>query len=160
MAAPAAWAVAPPRPEQVAPGVLIDWDAGTVEAGGRAAADLRAPTAEVARIKAERTAKERAREQIKKALLDLPKSRWPDRPAAALLDPALAGAETVKLDYGSSGSVYLRLRLSLSALPTAPLPPAGARNRLKEKSKGKREEAGDRNPAGDKAKDRAGEKAP
>ncbi len=109
--------------EQLASGVRIDWDAGTVEAEGRCAADPRAPSAEVARIKAERIARERAREQMKKALVALPGARWPSRPVPAALDPILEGAETVATELGSNGSVSLRLRLKLSALPTPPLPP-------------------------------------
>lgn len=151
-------------------GVAVDWAAGTVEAAGSAAADLRAPSAEVGRVKAERQARERAAARISEALRGLGKGRWEEAPPGAeALDKALAGAEVADVSYGASGSVSLRLRLKLAALPT-PLLPAGRRQaqkapRPRGESKGAEGRGGD-NKGGDskggdnKGADAKGKEAP
>ncbi len=111
--------------EQLGDGVVVYWEEGAVEASGSCAADLRAPSAEVARIQAERVARERAQQHMRQALLALPKVRWAagkEAPRETDLDPAVRGAETAAVDYGSNGSVSVRLRLKLAALPRALLP--------------------------------------
>lgn len=114
--------------EALADGAAIDWEARTVEAPGSCAADPRTPSAEVARIKAERVARERARTRLRHALLGLARGRWHGRPEkAAALDEAFDAAETQDLHYEANGSVSLRLRLKLDALPGKLLPPKAHR---------------------------------
>lgn len=101
-------------------GVIVDASTGTIEAPGSCAADLRAPSAEVARIKAERIARERARERLKQALLSLPPARLAGRSVdPAAVDAALQKAEVASVHYGSTGSVTVRLRLRLEVLGPA-----------------------------------------
>jgi hypothetical protein len=108
------------RVEVLAPGVRIDWTARFIEAAGVSAADLSAPSPEVARIRAERQARARARERLKQALTTLPRARWQGGPPAPeALEAALDRAEAHDIDYGANGSVALRLRLPLQALPAA-----------------------------------------
>jgi hypothetical protein len=78
-----------------------------LEAHGAAAADLRTPNAQVARIKAERTARERAEKKLRDKLEAI---------GATDLDAALAKAETVEIRYGSDGSVEVKLQLSTKGL--------------------------------------------
>lgn len=115
--------------EVLARGVRVRWSAplptqggaaplvGYLEASASSAADLRAPNVGVARIKAERLARERAAERLQKALLSLPAARWERAaPSAKDLEPVLKGAVS-QPEYESNGSVVLRLRVPLQALP-------------------------------------------
>ena len=68
----------------------IDWGAGTISAKGGAAADLRMPTAEIARPGAERRARAAALAKLKASLLTLP-LRPGGKLSAAELEAALAG---------------------------------------------------------------------
>jgi hypothetical protein len=110
---------------QLLPGAWVDWEHGTVEASGSSAADLFAPSADVARIKAERLARLRAAEKLRKALALLTGDEK-QRPRLA----AYGGAEQVSrldverarvlsVDHAASGSVSLRLALPLTAPPPA-----------------------------------------
>jgi hypothetical protein len=89
-------------------GASYDAAAHRLEARGAAAADLRAPSAEVARVKAERSARAQAEKKLEAALRELGCKR----------DPAeLAQSATVEDEqFGSDGSVELLL-----ALPTKDL---------------------------------------
>lgn len=109
----------PPAREPLPQGVVISWPdgVGVIEAPGSSAADLRAPSAEVALIRAERLARERATERMKAALSSLPRARLGQLPQD--LDALLATAQVAAIDYGASGSVSLRLSLKLPGL----LPP-------------------------------------
>lgn len=114
--------------EELGEGVTVDWSAGTLEAAGSCAADLRAPSAEVARVKAERVARERAQGRLRAALRSLPRGRWAgEPPTTEALEGALSQAETAKIFYGSNGSVSVRLRLATAALPVRLLPPGRRR---------------------------------
>jgi hypothetical protein len=88
-------------------GAQLDREAEQLSAHGAAAADLRAPSAQVARVRAERDARARAEKKIRAALSEL---------GADLGEEALAElfkAATVEdLHYGSDGSVDLRLVVS------------------------------------------------
>jgi hypothetical protein len=110
----------PAKPAAASPiaGVAVDWQRGVIEASASAAADLYAASADVARLKAERLARARAEERLRRALAGLrsdPRllSRVPAGPAA--LDVSRATVSFI--DYGSNGSVVLRLSLPLSVLP-------------------------------------------
>lgn len=127
LAGEAAWAAAndraadkPAKPAAASPiaGVAVDWQRGVIEASASAAADLYAASADVARLKAERLARARAEERLRRALAGLrsdPRllSRVPAGPAA--LDVSRATVSFI--DYGSNGSVVLRLSLPLSVQP-------------------------------------------
>jgi len=78
-----------------------------LEAQGVAAADLRTPNAQVARVKAERTARERAEKKLRDKLEAI---------GATDLDAAMAKAEAVEVRYGSDGSVEVKLQLSTKGL--------------------------------------------
>jgi hypothetical protein len=92
-------------------GALIDKKSGRLEAEAAAAADLRAPSAGVARIKAERTARARAEKKLEAALRHL-KCKL-DEPA---LRKALESAEVADVTWGSDGSVQLKLTLDTRPL--------------------------------------------
>ncbi|MCS6913478.1 MAG: hypothetical protein RMK29_04125 [Myxococcales bacterium] len=116
------------EPEGLAEGVTVDWSAGMMEAVGSCAADLRAPSVEIARIKAERVARQRAQERLRAALRALPRGRWAGPPPATeALEQALGQAEVTKVHYGSNGSVSVRLRLAIAALPVRLLSPSRRR---------------------------------
>lgn len=101
-------------------GVSVDWQRGVIEASASAAADLYAASADVARLKAERLARARAEDRLRRALTGLrsdPRllARVPAGPSA--LDVSRATVSFI--DYGSNGSVVLRLSLPLSPPPPA-----------------------------------------
>jgi hypothetical protein len=92
-------------------GAAYDAHAHTLSATGAAAADLRAPSAEVARVKAERDARAQAEKRLSAGLAELGGHEKGDA-LKALLDTAQLSDET----YGSDGSVSLKLTLSTKAL--------------------------------------------
>jgi hypothetical protein len=109
------------------PGVTVDWQRGVLEASASAAADLYAASVDVARLKAERLARARAEERLRRALAAL---RSDARLSARLGTASVAGldvrsAQVRFIDYGSNGSVVLRLSLPLTAPPAAAAKPAG-----------------------------------
>ncbi len=105
---------------QLVPGVFLDIEHGMLEATGSCAADLFAASADVARIKAERLARLRAEERLRKALALLSSDEKHKKRLAAFggaervahLDPTTA--RTITVDYAASGSVSLRLGLALA----------------------------------------------
>lgn len=103
------------------PGVTVDWQRGVLEASASAAADLYAASADVARLKAERLARSRAEERLRRALTALRGdsrlvARVGPMPASAL---DIHSAQVRFIEYGSNGSVVLRLSLPLTAPQTA-----------------------------------------
>ena len=116
------------KPEPVAeslPGVVVDWERGQLLSPGSCAADLYAASADVARTKAERLARLRAEERLRKALAILDKDKGKDhkKRLAALGAPAQlteldpARARVAAIEYGANGSVSLRLALDLRPAP-------------------------------------------
>ena len=89
----------------------IDWGAGTISARGGAAADLRMPTADIARPGAERRAKAAALVKLRAALQALP-LRPGGKLSVAELDAALARAHPAGVDYQSNGGVLLTMSLA------------------------------------------------
>jgi hypothetical protein len=89
-------------------GAAYDARAHRLQARAAAAADLRAPSAEVARWKAERTARARAEHKLEAAL----------RALGADGDPGkiVANATIADERYGSDGSVELTLALSTDGI--------------------------------------------
>ena len=82
-------------------GAQYDAEAHLLKAQGAAAADVRAPSAAIARVKAERLARERAEKKLLAALKEL------GHKAA----DSLKNAQIVDEQFGSDGSVELTLTL-------------------------------------------------
>jgi hypothetical protein len=95
-------------------GAMYDGEARRLEARGAAAADPRAPNADVARVKAERFARADAAQRLERGLRAL---GWHGDDAAwqKLLDGATAAP-----DYGSDGSVVMVLSISTEGLSLKP----------------------------------------
>ena len=93
-------------------GAMFDAEAKLVTARGQAAADMRAPTAAIARVKAERQARAAAERKIVAALVELGDTRELDE-----LNKQVADAKVSDERYGSDGSVELTLSLSTEELP-------------------------------------------
>jgi hypothetical protein len=100
---------------------------GVLEAVGSAAADLYAASAEVARLKAERLARVRAEERLKRALSVLrPDKRWTALPkGSGETAPDVTRATVERVEYGVTGSVTMWLSLSLIAAPRTDRPDGG-----------------------------------
>jgi len=96
-------------------GATFDAAAKELVAHGEAAADLRAPTAAIARVKAERQARAMAEKKIVAALVELGDTRELDE-----LNKQVADAKISDERYGSDGSVALTLTLSTEDLPLKP----------------------------------------
>ena len=96
-------------------GATFDAEAKRVAAHGAAAADLRAPTAAIARVKAERQARAQAEKKLVAALVELG-----DTHDLEELNKQVADAKVSDERYGSDGSVELSLTLSTEDLPLKP----------------------------------------
>jgi len=91
-------------------GAKYDAEARRLEASGAAAADPRAPSADIARVKAERLARAEAAQKLRRGLSAL---GWhgDETTLQKLLDGATAAP-----DYGADGSVTLVLSISTEGL--------------------------------------------
>jgi hypothetical protein len=122
----AAWS-APADGEPARGKPKIDWARGLVVARGAAAGDLRAPSAAVARVGAERAARADARERLQLLARDVPLASGGDVGAAVAADAAagrrLAAAVDraldLQIDYASDGSVLLEAGLPIEAVRAA-----------------------------------------
>lgn len=109
-------------------GVVIDWRAGTVAVTAGAAADIRMPSADVARPGAERRARTAIRGRIAEALRGLPLGggRRLDEAAVAR---AVARARVTSSEYQSNGGAVVRMEVAFGdwaeVMPPAPLPAGG-----------------------------------
>jgi hypothetical protein len=92
-------------------GASYDAEAHTLSARGAAAADLRAPSAAIARVKAERQARAQAEKKLVAALVELGDGREPEA-----LSKDVAEAKVSDERYGSDGSVELTLTLATEKL--------------------------------------------
>jgi hypothetical protein len=116
-----AGAVVDQRPDRVE----VDWTRGLLVAVGAAGADLRAPSPDVARVGAERRARQAARDRLDAAARELPMAdgrlvaEHLDEAAAARLATAVAAALELDLDYGADGSCVARLAVPLEAVRAA-----------------------------------------
>ena len=111
-----------------------DWTLGLVVASGESAADLRAPSPQIARVKAERRARSRARDRLLEKIRSLPLAEGDigrrldaDRALATRIQQLVEDASVHELDYASDGSVVLQLSVPLHALERA-LAGAGGRD--------------------------------
>ena len=126
-AAAAADAAAPPGALVVPVGsdARIDWTRGLLIATGAAAGDLRAPSSELARVKAERQARDAARARLEKLARDLALADGKKLGGAlggkgsARLERALAQLIDQRIEHASDGSVVLEAALPLEAARAA-----------------------------------------
>lgn len=107
------------------PGERIDWTRGLLVATGAAAGDLRAPSPELARVKAERQARDAARARLRRLARELPLADGRALGAALQgeaekrFDRALAAVLDEQVEHGSDGSVVLAAALPLEAARAA-----------------------------------------
>jgi hypothetical protein len=110
----------------------VDWSAGQLLATGAAVADPRAPNPDVARVSAERAARERALEELGRAARKLElagggsvgeRARG-DAAVEQRLAGALERARTLEASYGSDGSTRVVVALPLEAVRLAVAPAA------------------------------------
>ena len=92
-------------------GASYDAAAHRLEAHAAAAADPRTPSAEVARVKAERQARADAAHKLQMGLSSLG-----DRSDEATTKKLLDGATAASVSYGADGSVSLTLSISTEGL--------------------------------------------
>jgi hypothetical protein len=116
------------------PGAEVDWTRGLLIATGAAAGDLRAPSPELARLKAERQARDAAREELRRLARDLHLADGRELGAAlegeakARFERALEAVLDQRVEHASDGSVVLAAALPLEAARAAlsgASPPAG-----------------------------------
>jgi hypothetical protein len=90
----------------------------SIEVPGAGAPDLHPPSAEVARVKAERTARADAGRRLLHGLAALPAKQLGCRDASRLptVDKAIERAEVASIEWGSDGSVRLTLRVKAADL--------------------------------------------
>jgi hypothetical protein len=120
----AATAAPPPPPaalEESRGAVSIDWAEGTLIARAGAAADLRMPSADLARPGSERRARAAAVARLKEALGALPLGGGRTLPADAV-ERALGRAELVDVEYQSNGGAVVRMRARFGDWLPAPAP--------------------------------------
>jgi hypothetical protein len=91
-------------------GVEIDWAEGKLAATGAAAADLRMPSAELARPGSLRRARAAALAKLRAALVDLPLGGGRTLPAAQV-ERALEKARTGAIAYQSNGGALVEVTL-------------------------------------------------
>jgi hypothetical protein len=104
-------------------GVAIDWSEGRLAATGGAAADLRMPSADVARPGSLRRARAAAVAKLRAALEELPLGGG-RKLAASAIDRALAQARTGGVTYQSNGGALVEVTLRFADWIEAP--PAAA----------------------------------
>ena len=108
-------------------GAQLDWTRGLLVARGAAAGDLRAPSPNVARLGAERGARDAARTRLRDLAMRTPlagggtvgQALKKDAAAASRLDRALEATIDLDVDLGTDGSVVLRTALPLEAVRAA-----------------------------------------
>ncbi len=98
--------------------IAVDPATATIAVRGAGAPALNAPSAEVGRVKAERTARADAAKRLARGLAALAPEKLGCRDAAKLptVDQALQRAETAAIQWGSDGSVQLTLRVKTADL--------------------------------------------
>jgi hypothetical protein len=106
-------------------GVTIDWSAGTLSAGGGAAADLRMPSVDLARPGADRRARAAALAKLRAALETLPLGGG-RKLDTARIDRALGRAKVADVQYQSNGGAVVRLELSFGDWLEGASPPSVA----------------------------------
>jgi len=98
----------------------VDWERGLLIATAAAPADLRSPTTELARVKAERVATKRCSALLRDAAAVLPMASG--KTVGAALGDSLAGASigliSLTTDHGSDGSVVVTMALPIDRLRT------------------------------------------
>lgn len=111
-------------------GARVDWTRGLLVATGAAAGDLRAPSPELARVKAERQARDAARARLKRLARDLALADGRELgaalqgDAAERLERALDQLVDQSVEHASDGSVVLEAALPLEAARAAVFGPS------------------------------------
>jgi hypothetical protein len=105
-------------------GVTVDWMAGTLSAGGGAAADLRMPSVDLARPGAERRARAAAEAKLRTALATLPLGGGQALKAGEI-DRAVGRAQAVDVQYQSNGGAVVRLEVPFGGWVEDPAAGAG-----------------------------------
>jgi hypothetical protein len=105
-------------------GVTVDWAEGTLASSGGAAADLRMPSADLARPGAVRRAREAALAKLRAVLADLPLGGGRTLTSPAV-ERALARARTGDVQYQSNGGAVARVTVRFSDWIDGDTPPAG-----------------------------------
>jgi hypothetical protein len=117
---------------ELGPGAHVDWTRGVLVATGAAAGDLRSPSSELARVKAERQARDAARTRLRRLARELPLADGRELGAAIegeaerRLDRALAALLDEEVEHASDGSVVLAAALPLEAARAAVFGPSSA----------------------------------
>ncbi len=112
----------------------VNWTRGVILAEGAASADLQAPRARIARVRAERIARERATAKLAEQARALPVAAGgtvgerldADEVARRRFDRAVARALDERVDYDSDGSVNVVLALPVEAVRSAVHGPSAA----------------------------------
>jgi hypothetical protein len=121
-------ATAAPSLTDTRDGVEIDWAAGTLTAPGGSAADLRMPSADVARAGAVRRAEAAARTQLGRALADLPLGGG-RKLSDAQVTRAVGRARASRTEYQSNGGALVWMTVRFGdwddPSPEGPAAPAG-----------------------------------
>ncbi|MEO6951972.1 MAG: hypothetical protein ABI321_09180 [Polyangia bacterium] len=107
-------------------GASFDADAHRIEAHGVAVTDPRAPSADVARVKAERQARVAASDKLRRALTALGY-----RADEAATNALLEHGQARNIDYGADGSVTLDLQLDVKDVPGLALPAASSHKKAR-----------------------------
>jgi hypothetical protein len=98
----------------------VDWERGLLIASAAAPADLRSPTTDLARVKAERVATKRCSALLRAAAAALPMASG--KTVGAVLGNSLADASigliSLATDHGSDGSVVVTMALPIDRLRT------------------------------------------
>lgn len=117
------FAAAPARADARSP---IDWWRGVLSAPGAAAADIRAPSPAIARLKAQRIAMSRAKKALSARAAKLPwaggttlGAKLTSKAQKRRFDRVIARALARSVHYASDGSVMLRATVGLEALRQA-----------------------------------------
>jgi hypothetical protein len=104
---------APAEPlQETRAGVTIDWQAGTLTAGGGAAADLGMPSVDLARPGATRRATAAAQAKLRAVLAELPIGAG-GKLAPAEIERALGRSRATDVQYQSNGGAVVRVEVRL-----------------------------------------------
>lgn len=111
--------------------VTVDWTEARLVVVGAGAPDLRAPGPEVARVGAERVARQVAEKRLRDAVYALPWAKGGTVGAASVepvvaarLEAFLASPKEIDVRFASDGAVEVAMSVSLHTLSTALTPPS------------------------------------
>jgi hypothetical protein len=94
----------------------VDWERGLLIGRGIAVGDLRSPSRQLARVKAERQAKDQCRKLLLKSVSGMPWAEVGKGGEASQHDSLVSAVFELHTDYGTDGSVVVEMALPLDAL--------------------------------------------